>query len=556
MAAGNQSEAIVAYRGLLEFHPDHEEGLDGIGRALVLAGNYREAIEYFNRSLVIAPSAVLYNRLGVAHDLIGDGDGAQDNYKAALKLDPEAISPRNNLALSFAVSESYEDAIEQIERVAAHPQATKKHRQNMIFIYGMAGENDEALASLSENGLTRSEIARNRELFKRIRAHAKAGNRAEIPAYLRNGHELGEPTIADNAAELGDSSSDMASSSSDQAENPSFNDEAESFAMPAKEKTVRTASPSKPVRLTPKRPARAKMTRVGKAIYRVQLAAYRTSKTAVRGVKILKSLMRDGATDLKILVKATRSKNERAIDYRIRTPQMPNLEIAGKICSKFKAAGHSDCLVILHNPQVWAAVAQPNSLPVSKSSPPARSSPDTPSTSRTKVSYRVQLASYRTERGATRGHAVLKKLLVDRNENLDVLVRRTRSEDSESFDFQIRSGPIESRAEGAALCEAVKKVGHSGCLVIQHNERVWSNLAVASISETAAVQSDKESVKRGVIKQDQSKKGRMKKSPEELTMSKIRKIAPPTRLTPKNESLSKNNDQPTFRVQLASFQTE
>jgi len=77
MVAGNQREAILAYRELLEFHPDHEEGLDGIGRALVLAGEYRESIEYFNRSLGIAPSAALYNRLGVTHDLMGDGDGAQ-----------------------------------------------------------------------------------------------------------------------------------------------------------------------------------------------------------------------------------------------------------------------------------------------------------------------------------------------------------------------------------------------------------------------------------------------------------------------------------------------
>jgi len=160
----------------------------------------------------------------------------------------------------------------------------------LTFIYGIAGEIDEALANPSENGLFRSEIVRNRELFKQNRAHARAGNRAEILAYLRNGHELGEPTMAENTAELSDSSSDMASSGPDQAEDPASND----GAMEARSSMVRTATASRPRRLTPKKPAREQMTRVENAVYRVQLAAYRTSKTALRGVKILRFLMRDG----------------------------------------------------------------------------------------------------------------------------------------------------------------------------------------------------------------------------------------------------------------------
>ena len=124
MAAGSQKEAILAYRDALELNPYNDEALDGIGRALVLTGDYREAIVYFNRLLGKAPSANLHNRLGVAHDLMGDGENAQKHYRAALALDPGAISPRNNLALSLAISESYEEAIKHMERVAAHPQAT------------------------------------------------------------------------------------------------------------------------------------------------------------------------------------------------------------------------------------------------------------------------------------------------------------------------------------------------------------------------------------------------------------------------------------------------
>ena len=215
IAAGNHREAIIAFRQVLKLDSNHDEALDGIGRALVLTGNYRDAIEYFNRSLSSAPSAGLHNRLGVAHDLMGDGIGAQKHYRAALALDPEAISARNNLALSLAISESYAEAIKQMERVAAHPQATDKHRQNLAFVYGMAGENDAAAAAFSESGLTASEIAKKRALYKRIRELAQAGKHAEILEYLRNGHDLGDPMVADKLSDPAGSSSDMASAMTD-----------------------------------------------------------------------------------------------------------------------------------------------------------------------------------------------------------------------------------------------------------------------------------------------------------------------------------------------------
>ncbi|MDA1326700.1 MAG: tetratricopeptide repeat protein [Proteobacteria bacterium] len=553
LAAGSHKEAIQAYREVLELHPDNDEALDEIGRALVLTGNYGEAIEFFNRSVAKAPTAALYNRLGVAHDLLGDGEGAQKHYRAALDLDPEAISPRNNLALSLAISESYEEAIKHMERVAAHPQATDKHRQNLTFVYGMAGENDEALAGLSENGLTASEIAKNRALYQRIRTHARAGNHAKILEFLRNGTEFGDTALADEMAGPSDPSTAMVSATPDQDGKPAPKVRVippkslmKRAVLPkgASQETTRLAKINNPAKIAPRKPTPAMMRDVGGYIYRVQLAAYRTSRTAVRGVNILKSILRENTPDLDILVRNIRSKKKRAIDYRLRTPELPNRETADMLCAKIITAGHPDCLVILHNPRIWAGVDSPKSSLVANSSPVTFS----PSGAEQR-SYRVQLASFRTERGATKGQAILKKLLGDRDVSLDIMARHGNTGGPGAFLYQIRTGPIKTRAEGTELCEALKQAGHQGCLVIRHNDVLWKNLAQPSERQAASMESQQEEAQQGdaAMQPDNSM--------SEDALPDDRQAAVPTALMPKAEMPASEGTLPTYRVQLASFRT-
>lgn len=490
MAAGSHKEAVLAFRDVLETYPDHEAALDGIGRALIATGHYREAIDYFERSLANAPSAALHNRLGVAHDLMGDGEKAQNNYRAALALDPKAISPRNNLALSLAISEFYFEAVKHMEQVAAHPDATIKHQQNLAFVYGMAGQNDAAVAALTKFGFSAPDIDKNRTLFKKARALAKSGDRAEILAYLRNGEEIGDPAMMDKLAEPAAPSTAVASAMADRQSAPRAAKPAMSSPEPMKavlppkalenNKVVpvepepkRTATLSEPVETPSKKPEPAEMASVEPAqdaIYRIQLASYRTATGAERGKKILKTLLRDDAPELEILVRQTRSSNALAFDYRIRTNPVSNRDEARTICTRIQAAGHPGCLIIQHNPRVWASVNVPEPSPDSAEQP-----------------YRVQLASFQTERGAIKGRSILAKLLGDRADDLNILVRRSRSGEATAFDYRIRTGPIKTRDEGARLCEALKEAGHQGCFVIQHNGLLWENLADAAERKKASL---------------------------------------------------------------------
>jgi len=545
LAAGSYREATQAFRDVLALDSDNEEALDGIGRTLVLAGQYEEAIDYFKRLLAEAPSAALYNRMGVAYDLMGDGENAQIHYRAALDMDPEAISPRNNLALSLAISESYAEAIEQMERVVAHPQATDKHRQNLAFIYGMAGENDVAAAGYSENGLSPSEIARKRALYKRIRALAKAGKRAEILEYLRSGKMTGESALADNLSEPADPS--MATAMTDGQDKlasgapvgrvvppkPLKN----SRVLPAKK--TRTAKASTSAKRASKWRGSSGISSVKDAFYRVQLAAYRTARTAVRGVKILKSILQDAAPTFEILVRQKRSADKRGIDYRIRTPRVPNRNAAGDLCTKVQAAGHPDCLVILHNPRVWATVDRPYSTAQGSS---AMAEPG---------EYRLRLASYRTERGAARGRTILKKLLGDLDVDLDILVRSERNSVPGAFDYQVRTGPIKSREVGLGLCEALRKAGHQGCLFVRQDNLRWKSLAQAAETKKVSESNPADDTPRKPSNSPQDHAANVTSAGRQAA-----KAAAPVAVTAKEPKPVPETAQMSYRVQLASFRTE
>jgi hypothetical protein len=71
------------------------------------------------------------------------------------------------------------------------------------------------------------------------------------------------------------------------------------------------------------------------------------------------------------------------------------------------------------------------------------------------------------------------KKLGNGSTDLDVFVRRARNNAEQTFNYQIRSEQIKSREEGTSLCETLKKAGHLGCFVIQHNDHQWQSLAEA-----------------------------------------------------------------------------
>ena len=90
-------------------------------------------------------------------------------------------------------------------------------------------------------------------------------------------------------------------------------------------------------------------------IYRVQLAAYRSSRHAVRGVEIFLRLLGSMAVPLEVLEKQSKSAGG-TINFRIRTAGLASRNEAETLCGLLRAKGQ-DCLVIRHRAAVWRTIA-------------------------------------------------------------------------------------------------------------------------------------------------------------------------------------------------------
>lgn len=519
LALGKIHEAETAYRKAVRVAPSSAAALEGLGNILVSRGAFEDAITHFNRSLAQAPSASLHNKLGVAHDLKGDGAGARRHYRAALTLDPNIVSARNNLALSLVVSEAYDEAISEMELVAAHPDATDRHRQNLAFVYGMAGRFDAASATLSENGASEADIARNQALYNRMREMAKEGDRSELLAFLRNakpGENLSDADLTQSAAVSPDLSTAMpeAPATTTASVAPSSQEtlrEEDKVLPPTTLENMNNSrnnissvpgamspksGPSSSPDMTPLLGEKAlpdttkvpetKMAKLsdpaqplasGRAValpdvdmatgpYRIQLASYRTTQHAARGQTVLAALLKQDAEKLQVFGRKTRTDGDTGFNFRIRTTPVETRDEGVALCDAIRANGHDGCLVIKHNDNLWEPLKMERPAP---------------------KPVRVQLASFRTEKGAEKGQKILKNLLGDKVGELEILVRRSPSEHIRSFNYRIRTAPIESRDEAQRLCDAFKAAGHADCIIIQQNDSLWKTAASLGDSDHAAV---------------------------------------------------------------------
>src|SRR3546814_6417098 len=99
--------------------------------------------------------------------MLGKHDAAQREYRAGLKRWSDDPSLRNNLALSLALQDRYDEAAAVLEPV---PKSRRKsrHRQNLALIPGLAGRVGKA-AELGRMGLMESEVAGNMDYYERMR---------------------------------------------------------------------------------------------------------------------------------------------------------------------------------------------------------------------------------------------------------------------------------------------------------------------------------------------------------------------------------------------------
>jgi Flp pilus assembly protein TadD len=141
----------------------------GMGRAYLAMQRPDAALDHFIKARDKNPEEPRsLVDCGVALDLLRRHAEAQESYRAAIRIAPHELAARNDLALSLALTQQYDAALEIILPVARLASATPQIRQNLALIYGLKGDSDTADA-LSLVDLGRIETSSNMKLFSALR---------------------------------------------------------------------------------------------------------------------------------------------------------------------------------------------------------------------------------------------------------------------------------------------------------------------------------------------------------------------------------------------------
>lgn len=146
---GRSDEARLAYTSALKSDKRSPGALIGLGR-LKLTTDPALAESYFLTAVQSDPRSVkAWNDLGVARDLLGHHEGAQQAYRQALGVDPQDSAAVVNLALSLAMSGRGEEGVRMLRPLASGPTASPRIRHDLAAALTMAGKRDEAAQILN-----------------------------------------------------------------------------------------------------------------------------------------------------------------------------------------------------------------------------------------------------------------------------------------------------------------------------------------------------------------------------------------------------------------------
>jgi len=185
-AGGDLANALQLYARAAEMRPDWSEPLQRTGETALQAGFYDEALKAFDRAqaLVAPGQTAAVNGAGIALDLMGRHDEAQERYISGMEKAPDNLALKNNLGLSLAMSGNFDEAIQLLQGAAANPVAGVRTRHNLALVYGLAGNEDGARETAARD-LDDAAVANNLAFYARLRAMTPEDRRKAVFGTLR-----------------------------------------------------------------------------------------------------------------------------------------------------------------------------------------------------------------------------------------------------------------------------------------------------------------------------------------------------------------------------------
>lgn len=177
---GRYREAEQIFRNALDRNPFSGLALQGYGILMIETGKPESAIAALTSAVdEEAADYRVYNVLGIAYDKLGDHGQAQAQYMAGLEQKRDSRSLLNNMAISLALQERYDVAIDQMRKAARISGDDPTYRHNLALIYGLAGQIEDA-AKIARTLLPAGDVASNLAFYQELRALDGEQRRAKV----------------------------------------------------------------------------------------------------------------------------------------------------------------------------------------------------------------------------------------------------------------------------------------------------------------------------------------------------------------------------------------
>lgn len=144
-------EAATSYATALQYDSDSVLARIGLGRVRLTSDPAASERLFLDVLRHDSHNAIALNDLGIARDLLGRHQDAQQAYREAIGIDPTIVGTRVNLALSLAMTGRADDAAPMLRPVADAPSAPRKFRHDMAAVLAMGGDRAGAARILSKD---------------------------------------------------------------------------------------------------------------------------------------------------------------------------------------------------------------------------------------------------------------------------------------------------------------------------------------------------------------------------------------------------------------------
>jgi Flp pilus assembly protein TadD len=181
--AGKPQSAIVVLNSAGGTQAPDAMTLLELGKDYLAADQLNLAKPTLERARAAAPlNWEVLSSLGVVYDYDGEYQMAQQQYDAALFLDPENPTILNNKALSLAQEGKLDAAVDTMQLAINQPSASAQTRQNLALLMVLKGDADAA-ERLARKDLPPAVAEANIEYYRSLaKPEVKPEDKAEKPA--------------------------------------------------------------------------------------------------------------------------------------------------------------------------------------------------------------------------------------------------------------------------------------------------------------------------------------------------------------------------------------